>query len=373
MKQSYLRTVARVILPFFILNPIASFLMRGKTAAAPKHDVEFELFGYEEAMEIHSKAQANFLKAATGEGTSRYQGKSELSRPTPAEFAWNITFDGEESDFDEYTVYLGDTKSLRNADKYVTEEDTIKIYNMELGETYYWCVSVEVDGYEYKSETQSFTVADAAPRNLYIDGVTNARDIGGWKCDDGRVKQCMIYRTGQIHDDGGAIITEKGMKTMLDELGIKTEIDLRNDITPTEFGVLGEEVNYVILPMSFSDDMMFNDSQAEEICAFFKILADKNNYPLFFHCVIGTDRTGLCAFLLNGLLGVAEEDLYRDYRFSNFGFIGGERDGHNITHCIELLDRFDGDTLSERIENYLISIGVTSAEIESVRNIMIEK
>jgi protein tyrosine/serine phosphatase len=51
------------------------------------------------------------------------------------------------------------------------------------------------------------------------------------------------------------------------------------------------------------------------------VLADESNYPIFFHCAIGTDRTGTLAYLINGLLGVPEEDLYYDYCFSNFGAI----------------------------------------------------
>ena len=42
---------------------------------------------------------------------------------------------------------------------------------------------------------------------------------------------------------------------------------------------------------------------------------------LLLHCSIGTDRTGVICFLINALLGVSEEDLYKDYLFSMFGMI----------------------------------------------------
>lgn len=369
--------IARVLVPFVLFNPFTSFFhlkqKEGrKEASVPKHEVKFELLDYDEPMEVHKRAQSKFLGISTGVGTSVYKGKSELSRPEPAYLAWRIECD-DEVKFDEYTVYFSENSDMSDAREYVTSDEEIKIYNVLLGETYYWYVESEYDGETYKSDVSSFETEPDAPRNLFIDGVTNARDMGGWRCDGGKVKQGMIFRTGQIHDDCGAIITEDGMKTMLDELGIKTEIDLRNDITRTDFGVLGEKVKYVVLPMSFSDNMMLDGVHAGYIRDFFKILADEDNYPVFFHCVIGTDRTGVCAFLLNGLLGVAEEDLYRDYRFSNFGFIGGERDGHNIAHDIELLDAYDGETLSDRIASYLISIGVTEEEISLIKDILIEK
>ena len=45
----------------------------------------------------------------------------------------------------------------------------------------------------------------------------------------------------------------------------------------------------------------------------FAIFGNKDNYPIVMHCSIGTDRTGMLAFLINSLLGVSEEDLYKDY------------------------------------------------------------
>ena len=80
------------------------------------------------------------------------------------------------------------------------------------------------------------------------------------------------------------------------------------------------------------------------------------------------------AFMLNGLLGVDINDLYRDYLFSNFGDIGGSRDVLSTTfNYITTLQNTKGDNMSEKIENYLLSIGVTKAEIESIRTILSEK
>lgn len=369
------KAAAVVIAVLELFTPFSSYLNRENSAITRQtHEVTFEMFDYDESMSVHRAAQTKYL-AAVPENTksSRFVGKLEYSRPEPACLAWNTTVDGNETGLDEYTVYFSTDANMTNAKKYTTTDFEVNIYNVYLDETYYWYVEGKIDGEIYKSEISSFKTDPVAPRNLFVDGITNARDMGGWNCEGGKVKQGLVYRTGRLHNDEGTEITENGISTMLNELKVKTELDLRYDITPREVGVLGEKVKYIILPMDFSDDMMLNETQAGYIRDFFKVLADKNNYPVFFHCSIGTDRTGVCAFLLNGLLGVAEDDLYRDYCFSNCAFIGGSRDGHNITHYIEILSSYSGDTLADRIESYLVSIGVTEKEVDAIRSIMIEK
>lgn len=43
---------------------------------------------------------------------------------------------------------------------------------------------------------------------------------------------------------------------------------------------------------------------------------DGNN--IYFHCRIGTDRTGTLAYILEGLLGVEKEQMLEDYELSYF-------------------------------------------------------
>ncbi len=91
---------------------------------------------------------------------------------------------------------------------------------------------------------------------------------------------------------------------------------------------------------------------------------------MIYHCNIGTDRTGLFAFLINGLLGVREENLYRDYLFSNFGNIGVSRSMSNITAYVNKAKSYNGVLLSDKTENCLLDIGVKQSEIDSIKNIM---
>ncbi len=121
----------------------------------------------------------------------------------------------------------------------------------------------------------------------------------------------------------------------------------------------------------FSFASIFGQLRIAAILSFFEFIADENNYPIIFHCSIGTDRTGFFAFLVNGLLGVRQEDLYRDYLFSNFSNIGSRRTAGNISSYVNTIQTYQGSTLSERIENCLISIGVSKKHLDSVRKIML--
>jgi protein tyrosine/serine phosphatase len=102
-------------------------------------------------------------------------------------------------------------------------------------------------------------------------------------------------------------------------------------------------------------------------------MAVSTNYPLMFHCNIGTDRTGFISFIVNALLGVEEELLYRDYMMSNYADIGNTRDIASIsTYISQLRNNYEGSSdLSVGAKNYMLSIGVSEANINSIKNIML--
>ena len=176
----------------------------------------------------------------------------------------------------------------------------------------------------------------------------------------------------------------------LRELGIKTEIDLRTTVhdynelggyEKLDVGPLGEDVNYYKCPMIYKSldgsDSVHTPARPQnyaEIRKIFAYFADESNYPLVFHCNIGTDRTGYISYLLNGMLGVSKEDLFRDYLFSNFGNIGGSRGLSRISDYVDAIDACKGETLADKVETYLTeTIGVPQEHIDSIRKILIEK
>ena len=83
---------------------------------------------------------------------------------------------------------------MTNPQVYTQKRTSLYVYNLKIATTYYWSVSAG----DVVSDVSSFSTADCQPRNIYCDGVTNMRDLGGWKTTDGkRVKQGLLYRSGQ--------------------------------------------------------------------------------------------------------------------------------------------------------------------------------
>ena len=340
---------------------------------------------YGEPIDFHTADQAAYFEDYMS--VSAYvDGKSEQSRPNPVTLEWTC------GDYAAYTVKVSEKADMSDAATYTTSGKSVAIYNLKIATTYYW--QVETSG--NKSDIGTFTTSDKGVRNLYIDGVTNARDVGGHMTASGkRMVQGLLYRGGRLNvsdPDGNSYqtiskyvrqITDEGIATFTQALGIKTETDFRlttrngfpADMTPAS--PAGDGVYYLALPLNGSKAFTETASQ-QNIKAFFEYLAVKDNYPVYFHCNIGTDRTGLITYLIQGLCGVSEDEMKADYFFSDFGEIGEFRDPYattvtnKTTYMDDLSDqtKYAGATLSERIRSYLYSIGISQATVDGVYSIM---
>jgi len=318
---------------------------------------------------FHTTRQAAYLSGAVAQIGKYADGTKEFSRPLPI----SPTLEGVAEDYAMMEVSKDPTFATYST--YPLTEGKAEIYNLEADTVYY--VRGRKESGEYGA-VSAFETEATLPRNLYIDGVTNARDLGGYKVEGGRVRQGLLFRTAKLNQNKADVptplITEAGIDMMLRTLGIKTEVDLRrnsdNEIGSLTASVLGDGVRYCNFPMTAGNDMP--TANYDSLKKLFSCLADKNNYPLFFHCSIGTDRTGFSAFLMLSVLGVDGKDIARDYLFSNFGNIGGDRDIGNIMSFELFLSLYEGKTLQQKAETYLTtSVGVTKAEIEAFRSIII--
>ncbi len=254
---------------------------------------------------------------------------------------------------------------------YLDESYSVNIYHLKTGYKYFYRFSLHLSDNERMDFCGSFETADT-PRILTIGGIRNVRDIGGWKTVDGReIKQGMLYRGTELD---GAVrpelkLTDKGRNELLSTLGIRSDMDLRSseDNVPGSY-ILGANVGHQYYEVSMYSGV-FTEEGKTVIKDIFSDLAKPEKYPVYLHCTFGVDRTGTVCYLLEALLGVNEEDLVRDYELSGLFADGMTRE--NLKGITDSLEEYEGNTIGQKVENYMLSIGVTIEEIESIRNIFL--
>lgn len=288
-------------------------------------------------------------------------------------------------DVSSYTVVVGTKADLSDGITYISDDCTLELMNLLADTDYYWTVSAD----SYTSPIQTFHTADTV-RTLTIEGITNTRDGGGWDTEDGgKIKQGMYYRGGQLEQSNDVTgITEEGKQFMLNQLGIKADLDLRGDQGGS---ALGQTVNY--LPYSAPYYWGGNTGIGPDMEEHYRValanavrsFANADNYPMYVHCSLGRDRTGTVCFLINALCGVTEQDLYLDYEMSMLSSCTKVDDyattfvGHNFTGLYNGILGYaesagkTGCSIKEAVEYYLINrLGITQSEIANIRNLLVE-
>ena len=245
------------------------------------------------------------------------------------------------------------------------------IYNME---------PLKAGTFAFGGKTYKF-VPEGGVRMIYTPSVWNVRDLGGWACTGGRVKYGKIFRGGHFGS-----ITDADKSTIVDWLGVATDIDLRNNsetggITASP---LGGSVEYYHQSLDFyANAVSTSAASARTVAVLKKVMACvATNKPCYFHCVSGADRTGTIAYLLLSLLGVSQSDKDKDYELTAFS---DEADGkrfrntnYNVTNgngwypLIKYFrDTYTGENDNEKVVAWAVANGITSAEINAFRAAMI--
>lgn len=224
-------------------------------------------------------------------------------------------------------------------------------------------------------------VPEGGVRMIYTPSVWNVRDLGGWACTGGRTKYGKIFRGGHFGS-----ITAADKATITDWLGIKADIDLRNNSETGSITTspLGTGVEYFHQSLDYyANAVNTSAASARTVAVLKKIMTCvAANKPCYFHCMSGADRTGTVAYLLLSLLGVSQSDKDKDYELTAFS---DEADGkrfrntdYNVTNgngwypLIKYFrDNYTGENDNEKVVAWAVANGITAAEINAFRASMI--
>ena len=338
-------------------------------------------FSNEGTTNVYNEWQLAYINSDNYENTGVASGTIDWSRPTPINIAWQVN--GKDAlDIDGFALKILESEQTIKTYKIDKTQNSVTLTNLKMRTDYVLELSALYQEEILSVTKKNLKIEQEGPRLIDVEGVDNMRDLGGYG-----LKQGLIYRCGRLsEEDGKDKITEQGKKTMLEDLHIKSEVDLRRD---DEFGnitvsPLGESVKYLHLPMVYGGNNIatykgvyqeIEYNNPARIKEFFTFLSNENNYPLLFHCSIGKDRTGCLAYLLEGLLGVSEENLYRDYLFSNFSEIGSICKVKDITGSNrygQTIKGYEGETIQEKITNFLTGelIGLEKSVLDKVSTIL---
>lgn len=263
---------------------------------------------------------------------------------------------------------------------------------------------------------------------LPVQGIVNARDLGGYEGADGRtVRAGMLLRAASLADAKDTDLE------YLASLPVKEVIDFRLDFelkgredrmvpgadyiripVNSSAGAKMEDdkdaekirnqkhfdINKVIMIAAFNDkaqamaenlypNMVFSEECQKQFASFLQRVVETEDGAVLFHCTQGKDRTGLASAYLLAALGADRETIVRDFDLTNkvyendvrklsrrvrlFG--GKEKEiaviesfiGANTENFIKTLDRIEAQYGS--LEEYLTGpLGLSPEDMETLRN-----
>lgn len=203
----------------------------------------------------------------------------------------------------------------------------------------------------------------------------NVRDLGGWACDGGTVKYGLLIRGGSISAADRAVL--------VGQLGVQHEIDLRGKEgrDPSDGDVatespLGSDVWFTIADKAASYAL----TPVETWQLYLRCVIDAVTHrePVYFHCTAGADRTGTLACVLEGLLGMSQSDIDKDYELTTFYSGSGtdalarRRNESDWKRLINAINAVSGDTFRDKCMHFAVgTCGMSMADINAYRAAMI--
>ena len=203
-----------------------------------------------------------------------------------------------------------------------------------------------------QENVQKEQVISLETQGIELDGVQNARQLGGYICADGRkIKDGVLLRSAAL---GG--LTDEGAKTLAEKYNLKYIFDFRMDterqalpdkavegaenlsLPVFSYTIYGDEIlseikeaaesgnseqTQLILAknhglLKIYKNMLLTEEGKQAYKSFFDtLLTLEDGEAVLWHCSQGKDRAGMAAVLLLYALGADEETITADYLLTN--------------------------------------------------------
>ena len=352
-------------------------------------------------------AKENFAErtALIASDDAKFGSSAAWRRSEPVVFRWRPT-DGETFAW-EFAISKHKDLSEARVEVFVAETNSdgcvewaLPRANLEIGATYYWCISANIICFTWAhprgcgcpkarpivaSCVSSFRTEDLAPRWIELEGrVGNVRDIGGHRTEDGRcVRQGLVFRGQALNDNsmdgyirGRSRLTAEDIAYLTDEIGVRTDLDLRSKCETASMTVspLGSAVRFIHHP-SCQYRELFTPEGKRNMAENFRVFTRRENFPIYFHCIAGADRTGSLAYVLEGVLGVSRHDCKTDWESTFYPGPFKEFEGKlGMVYLDDGLSKYGkkGESLRSQSERYLLDCGISKEEIDAFRSIMLK-
>jgi protein-tyrosine phosphatase len=216
-------------------------------------------------------------------------------------------------------------------------------------------------------------------RTVWIEGVLNARDVGGLDGELGAVRPGLVLRSACLSG-----LTSQGARTLLD-LGLRTVIDLRTPLErmeePNRLGAIPElaqvrevrvELLATLTDLPSNSDALYRhlvQHCGPGIVAALEELARPGALPALVHCLVGKDRTGLTVALLLDLLGVDRATIVADYLASNPGL--GSKAHTQVQAEVLEATLADLDVRYGSPQGYLVEHGLADVTVKALRSALL--
>ena len=256
-------------------------------------------------------------------------------------------------------------------------DTTLWIDNLMPECTYYYRIFADFpDGVTRVMYSSAFRI-DGKVLMLKSENLYNMRDLGGWTGMDGyKVKYGILYRGSRLREnknlDGSGRTFTDDVRKIKAAYSLNAEMDFRtaDEVTATK-SVFGNQTQakYLKVPTAIDclgDKILEGDAY---ITAMKTIITwVRANKKIYMASSLGAERVGTMAFLINGLLGVDENDLAMDYELSSFtedSLARGKefkRTNADYVAMVNKIKTLEGSTLQVKIFNYFLN-GVNGTSV----------